>query len=132
MKKLIAIAMVSVSLGACTQLKNVVGQIENTKINGKSAYVAIQAFNAVERTTTNYLNLPGCNGAIALCRQSGAAAALEKPFNAGISARNSLRAFMKANPGTLADAGLYNTLTSATSALQGVLNAYGINSQGSK
>jgi len=51
---------------------------------------------------------------------------LSPPFNAGISARNDLRAWMKANPGSLADAGLYNTLVAATESLQKVMDIYNI------
>lgn len=128
-----ALAMLAFSLGGCaewnkleTTVVNAVGVLGSTKVNSKSAYVAINVFNAAERTVTSYLSLPPCIGAGTLCRVNGAAAALEGPFTAGIVARDNLRVFMKANPGTLADAGLYNTLTAATAGLQRVMDAYGV------
>lgn len=109
-----------------TSISNTVGVIAQTRVKSKSAYIAINVFNASERTATNYLNLPLCTGAGNLCRVNGAAEAIDLPFHAGIQARNDLRAFMKANKGTLADAGLYNTLVSATTALNNVMAIYGI------
>jgi hypothetical protein len=129
MRKLISIALLAASLGGCatvTKIENAVGVVAQTKVNSKSAYVAINVFNAAERSVTAYLRLPECNGAGTLCRANGAAAALDGPFSAGIQARNDLRAFMKAHPGTLADAGLYNTLTAATDSLQKVMAIYGV------
>lgn len=136
MKRIILALALSLSLAGCaglqkveTTLSNAVGVIGSTKINSKSVYVAINVFNAAERSVTAYLKLPPCTGAGTLCRVSGAAEALDAPFNAGIQARNDLRAFMKANKGTLADAGLYNTLVSATTSLQSVMTIYGIGSK---
>lgn len=135
-----AAALVALSLGGCsdtltkieTTVSNAVGVIGGAKINSKSAYVAINVFDAAERSVTAYLKLPACNGSIPLCRVHGAAQALDQPFNAGITARDSLRSFMKANPGTLADAGLYSTLTAATNSLEKVMAIYGIGTGGSK
>ena len=136
LKALFAVAMLSLSLGGCagwtkfeTTVSNAVGVLGSTKINSKTAYVAINSMNATERLVTAYLRLPQCNGSIPLCRAPGAAQALDGPFNAAISASNDLWSFMRANPGTLADAGLYNTLTSAAAALQNVMNIYGVGSK---
>lgn len=139
MKKL-AVALVSVValvLAGCAQtmqefqkfettVSNAVGVVASTKINSRTAYIAINTFNAAERSVTNYLNLPPCTGAGTLCRVSGAAEALDQPFNSGIVARNNMRAFMIANKGSLADAGLYNTLKAATASLQSIMAIYGI------
>ena len=133
MIRLLTIVLVALSLSGCaglqraeTTISNAVGVIASTKVNSKSAYVAINVFNAAERSVTAYLRLPLCNGSIPVCRVNGAAAALGPPFNAGIQARNDLRSFMRANKGTLADAGLYNTLVAATNSLQQVMAIYGI------
>lgn len=132
MRKLLAISLLALSLGGCagelakieTTFSNVVGVIGNAKINSKEAYIAINVFNGAERSVTAYLNLAQCGKMP--CRILGSASMLSPPFNAGISARNDLRAWMKANPGSLADAGLYNTLVAATDALQKVMAIYNI------
>lgn len=135
MRKIILAIMLSfslVALPACSTVQtidNAIGVVAQTKVKSKTAYVAINVFNAAERSVTNYLKLPLCTGVGNLCRVMGAAEALDAPFNSGIKARNDLRAFMKANPGTLADAGLYNTLVSATSSLQSIMAIYGIGSK---
>ena len=132
MKRLIIALTLSLALAGCAEtqkLENAIGVIASTKVNSKSAYIAINVFNAAERSVTAYLKLPPCTGAGNLCRISGAAEALDQPFNAGIKARNDLRSFMKANPGTLADAGLYNTLVAVTTSLQNVMSVYGIGSK---
>lgn len=125
-----------VALGGCadqvrefkTFATNVVDVVGGVKIKSTTAYVAINTFNVAEAAATNFLRLPPCPRQAPVCRPLGAAAALEGPFNAGIAARNELRAWMKANPGTLADAGLYDSLVQATTSLKKVMAAYGINS----
>lgn len=128
----IALAASLASLPACTTFQKIGQAIEvagDVKVKSKTAYIAINVFNAAERSATNYLKLPPCTGVGNLCRVKGAAEAIDASFNAGIKARNDLRAFMKANPGTLADAGLYNTLVAATESLQNIMNIYGIGSK---
>ena len=133
MRKLIICAIALLALTGCaeiqkaeTTISNAIGVIGSTKVNSKSAYIAINVFNAAERSATAYLKLPRCDGVLKVCRMNAAAAALGPSFNAGIQARNDLRAYMRANKGTLADAGLYNTLIAATTSLQNVMNIYGI------
>lgn len=139
MRKVLIAAAIALSLGGCadfsaklqkieTTVSNAVSVVASTKIDSDKVYIAINVFNAAERSVTAYLRLPPCGSGPKLCRAVGAADALEKPFLAGIQARNDLRAFMRANPGTLADAGAYNTLTAATEALQNVMNIYGLGS----
>jgi hypothetical protein len=137
-KLLLAVALAfAIPLGGCadlqkagTTISNVVGVIGATKIDSKTAYVAISAMNAAEKSVTSYLRLPLCNGTTPVCRFNGAAAALDAPFNAAIDARNDLRAWMKAHPGSLADAGLYNALKAATSTLQKVMDDFGVPATG--
>jgi hypothetical protein len=128
MKKLVLALTLALSLGGCAtfqKVENAVATVGGLKINNKTVYVAINTFNAAERSATNYLKLPLCNGTVTLCRANGAAEAIDQPFRAGIQARNDLRSYMRANKGTLADAGLYNTLVSATTSLQNIMNIYG-------
>jgi hypothetical protein len=133
LKKLFAIVLLTVGLAGCatfqkaeTTLSNAVGVIASTKVNSKTVYVAINVFNAAERSVTAYLRLPPCDGVLKVCRTIGAAEAIDQPFRAGIQARNDLRSYMRANKGTLADAGLYDTLVSATKSLQNIMNIYGV------
>jgi hypothetical protein len=140
MKKLLIAAVLActVTLGGCagemakiqTTVSNAIGVIGNARIDSKSTYIAINAFNAAEQAVTAYLRLPRCNGTTPVCRFNGAAAALEAPFRSAIHARNDLRAWMKAHPGSLADAGLYNALKAATSTLQKVMDDYGVRTSG--
>ncbi len=135
---LLAILLLGASLGGCagelakiqTTVSNAIGTVGGVRVKSKTAYVAINVFNAAEKSVTAYLNLPACNGAIAVCRIYGAADALDKPFSAAIAARNDLLAWLKANPGSLADAGLYKALVSATSSLQKIMAIYNIETTG--
>jgi hypothetical protein len=134
MRKILAISLLALALplGGCsdqllkmkTTFTNVVSAIGSVKVKSKDAYIAINVFNAAEKSVTSYLNLPQCGKMP--CRIIGSASALSPSFNAGIGARNDLRAWMDANPGTIADAGLYNTLKAATTALQKVMTTYNI------
>ena len=129
MKRIVIALALVLSLGGCAtfqKIDNAIGVIGQTKINSKSAYVAINVFNAAERSATAYLRLPPCEGVMKVCRAIGAAQAIDQPFRSGMQARNDLRAYMRANKGTLADAGLYNTLIAATNSLQNVMSIYGV------
>jgi hypothetical protein len=136
MRKLALALVLSLAVGGCAGItkqiqtvENAVGVVAKVKVKSKTAYIAINVFNAAERSATNYLRLPPCTGAGNLCRAAGAAEAIDAPFNAGIKARDDLRAFMRANPGTLADAGLYDSLVAATTSLQNIMAIYGIGSK---
>lgn len=134
MKRILAAVMLGTTLvlGGCatggiiTTVENAVGTVAGVKVKSKTAYVAISAFNGAESLVTAYLNLPQCGTGPKVCRAIGAAQALDQPFNAGIIARNNLRSYMRQNPGTLADAGLYDSLVAATSGLKQIMAVYGI------
>ena len=130
-----ALLVVAGPLGGCAKewqetkdfVSNAADVVGGVKIKSKTAYVAINVFNAVEASVTVALRQPLCPKQQPLCRPLGFAAAVEQPFETGIAARNAMREWMKANPGTVADAGLYNSLVAATAAMKKVMAAYNIN-----
>ena len=127
MRKFIAVALLAVSLSGCATFQNAYNAATGSSVPGNLVIVAVNSFDAVEATATNYLRLPKCiAGGTPFCRSVTATAKLVPAIRAGRVARNNLEAFMQANPGALGPAGLYNALISATTTLQGVVNTYNV------
>ena len=127
MRKLALVLCVSVSLGGCAGLQNAYDITTGASVSPKAVYVAVNAFNAVEATATNYLRLKKCTAEAApICRSPAATIRIVPAIRSGRVARNNLRQFQKDNPGKLGPMGLYNALTSATSTVQGVIQQYSI------
>lgn len=127
MRKLALALCLTVGLGGCAGLQNVYDTATGASVSPKVVYVAMNSFDAVEATATNYLRLKKCTAvAMPLCRSPAATARIIPAVRSGRVARNNLKQFLKDNPGKLGPTGLYNVLTAATSTLQGVIQQYSI------
>ena len=91
----------------------------------KAVAVAISSFDAIKITATNYTRLPRCNGTNGpICRDPALRVKIKQAVAAGTVARNNLKAFLRQNPKSLADAGLYNSLLAAKQTLTDATAAY--------
>ena len=91
----------------------------------KAVAVAISSFDAIKITATNYTRLPRCNGTNGpICRDPALRVKIKQAVAAGTVARNNLKAFLRQNPKSFADAGLYNTLLAAKQTLTDATAAY--------
>lgn len=61
MKKLLLIGLLM--LGGCAQLTTAYDTLTGVNVTPKQVYIVANAFNAVQGTATQYLNLPLCTGA---------------------------------------------------------------------
>lgn len=126
MKKLLVIGLLF-ALSACTNLQNALSTVEGTSVSPSAVYVAVNAFDAVEATATNYLRLPRCSGSASYaCRDPGATRRIIPAVRSGRVARTNLEQFYKDNPGALGPVGLYNALVTATNTLQSVVTRYNV------
>jgi hypothetical protein len=122
-------ACAALSLGACSTLQNITGIVTGTTVTPEQAYIAANAFDAVEATATTYLNLPPCaTGGPTICRTASAVNAIVPAIRSGRIARNNLEAAVNASGGAPVPATLYQVLQGATSTLQGIIVQYGIKS----
>lgn len=135
MKRSLVFALVALSLGGCATassdwnaVTNAVGTVINGSVPRKTVYLAANEYDALEVAATSYLNFcrtsPGA-AASQICAP-GAIAQLIPAVRAGRIARNNLLGFLKANPGKLGPAGLFNALQTAASTLQSIIAAYNI------
>lgn len=132
MKKILpALALVTL-LSGCAALQNLTNDVKTayqvvttSAVTPTQADVAINVFDGVKKTTTNYLRLPIC-GKLP-CRQSAATIPIKKAISAGTLARNDIKAFLRANPGANLNIQSVSDLQNATSALQAIIKAYNIN-----
>jgi hypothetical protein len=131
--RLAAIVALAISIGACAQLKSFESSVENAvsvatsaAVTPKDAYVAINVYDGVEATATNYNRWPRCTGVNSPCRDPAVRAQIKKIVLAGRVARNQLKAYLRANPGESVSIGSFADLRAATSALQDVINTYKI------
>lgn len=116
----IALATAVLCLGGCAELQKVEGAFQAATSNivtPQAVVIAINAFDAVEATATNYVRLPRCP-TTAVCRSPSTSAAVITWIKAGRADRNQLRAALQAAPGanvSLVD--VYNDLTNTTQQL---------------
>lgn len=92
------------------------------------AYIAINAYDGVEATATNYLGWPRCTGSNGpLCRDPAVRMQIKKIILAGRVARNDVKAYLRANPGKALAIQSFDDMQAATSALRDIITAYKIN-----
>ncbi len=113
-------------VGGCANIQNAYDTLTGVTVSPTAVYVAVNAFDAVEASATNYLRLPRCKttGPAVVCRSPAATAAIIPAVRSGRVARNNLRQFLKDHPGQLGPKGLYDALTGTTATLQSVLGTY--------
>jgi hypothetical protein len=132
MKKLALLAsatLLSVGLSGCVtdNVVNAWDAATGASVPASSVVVAVNTFDALEATATNYLSLPRCTGKNGpVCRSPSATAQIIPAVRSGRVARNNLEQFLKQNPGKLGPSGLYNALQGAVTTLQGVMAQYNI------
>lgn len=127
MKRILVIALVSLSLGGCASLQKTWGIVTGATVSPQAVIVASNAFDALEGTATNYLTFCRANRAQPACVNYVAARkAILPAVRSGRVARISLEQFLAANPGQLGPSGLYNALIAAVNTLQGAAQQYAI------
>ncbi len=119
----------AVSLGGCAavqKLENSFAVLSSASVSPQAVVVAVNSFDAVQATATNYLRLPKCTGTNGpICRDPAISVKVIQAVKAGRTARNNLEAFMTAHPGQLGDAGLYDALQASLSTLESIVSQYG-------
>lgn len=132
MKKIVLLAgalALAFSAAGCAPLSTVWDAATGATVPTTGVIVAVNTFDALEATATNYLSLPKCvTGGSSLCRDPGATAKIIPAVRAGRVARTNLESFLQANPGQLGPSGLYNALQASVTTLQGILTQYGVKS----
>lgn len=131
MKRIILIAALSLSLGGCadTKLGSFIETIQSAAtgtVSPAAIYIARNAFDAVEVSATNYLDLKRCPTAAPFCRDPAATALLIPAIRSGRDARNAATLFLKQHPNQLGTQGLYDALTSSTDTIKGILSRYNV------
>lgn len=133
MKKLLAIALLALSLGGCASLNTFKDKVETAwsvvtqaSVSPQAVIIAANAFDGLEATATNYLTLTRCNGTKAICRDPGATKKLIPVIRSGRTARDKLIQFLDEHPGQLGDKGLYDALNAAIDGIKAVVVQYNI------
>lgn len=130
MKKFLIIAL-ALGLGGCqgTRFGDFIASVESAAtgtVSPASIYLARNAFDAVEVSATNYLNLKKCPVQAPFCRDPGATAKLVPAIRAGRVARNNASQFLIDHPNQLGAQGLYDALLSSTETIKQILAQYKI------
>lgn len=126
LRTVVLAAALSVPLASCASLNRFIEQATQVEVSPTAVYVAVNTFNAMQITATNYLRLRRCDGSTPVCRSPAATAVIIPAVRSGRIARNNLRAFMERNPGKLGAQGSYDALQSSISTLRGVFQTYRI------
>lgn len=108
----------AVTLGSCTALKTIAG----VTVSQKNIAIAVQAFDAVEVSATQYLRLRNCadgeSTIRAACRQPSVVPTLVKDVRAGRAARDSLWTASKGSPAGVGITAAYDAVVAATAAVK--------------
>ena len=135
MKRIIPILLLALSLGACAQFQafeadvKTAFQVANSAaVTPQQAYIAINVYDGVEATATNYIGWPKCTGTNGpACRDPVVRAQIKKVVLSGRVARNDVKAYLRANPGANLNIQSFADLQAATTELKSIINAYRIN-----
>jgi hypothetical protein len=123
----IAVAMaLALSFAGCAQLSSIttaVSTVSQAQVPAKQIYIAVNAFDAVKITATNYIR--ACVNYNPLCVSRDAVTDIRTAIAKGTPARNSLKQFLRDHPGQFGDSGVYDALTSATATLTAIINQEG-------
>ncbi len=125
MRKLIPILALALALSGCAgiqKLETAFQTVTGKVVTPQAVYIAINGFDAIEATATNYIRLPRCGTGPAVCRDPAITAKVKAFVIAGRTDRNQLKAALRANPGanvSLLD--VYNDLGNTTAALTSAL-----------
>ncbi len=115
-----ALALAFLSLPGCATLQKIESAISiaaGPNVTPQQVYIAINAFDGIEATATNYLKLPRCPQAVA-CRDPATSAKVITWVRAGRADRNQLKAGLRAAPGqNISLVAVYNDLAGLTGQL---------------
>lgn len=127
----VALVLLSTTLGSCASLntiKQTWDAAKNVVVNKNGVVIAVQTFNAAERTATVYLNQKKCprNVQRPTCRSPAITEAIATAITEGQRARDGLLDFAEGHPGAIGDQGLYDALRGSIGTLKSFFAAYKI------
>jgi len=122
MRKIAIIAILTLALGGCANLKHDWDVLTSVQVTPQAVSIAGNTFDALEATATNYLRLAKCTGSNGpICRDPAASKKIITAVRSSRVARNNLEQFFADHPGQLGPQGLYDAFQSAINTLQGIL-----------
>jgi hypothetical protein len=127
MRKLLLIGALALGLAGCANIQNAYETITGARVSPQSVYVAMNVFDGLERTATNYLVLCHKSPSNPVCAKK-AEVDIAASVRAGRIARNNLKAFMVNHPDALGAGGLYDAFKAASDTLQQAIQQYGVQS----
>lgn len=120
-------------LGGCAQLeamRDAIHAAVAAKVSQKEAYLAADAFDVIEITSSNYLRLKICTSSSGpICREPALTPRIEAALLSGRDSRNKVKAYLRLHQNDGADAPIaatddLNVMTAATETLKALLGAY--------
>lgn len=131
MKRLFAALAITLVLGGCagTRVGDFIETVKSAAtgtISPEAIYIAANTFDAAEVSATNYLRLKRCPQNAPFCRDPKVTKQLVPLIRSGRVARNNAIQWVKDHPNQLAEASLYDKLTSVTSTIQDMMRQYNL------
>ena len=124
MRKIILALGLALALSGCTLFQDL-QKLGSVTVNPTAVTIAVNVFDGVEATATNYLRLPRCatDGPVA-CRDPNASRQIITAIRSGRVARNNLEQFLAGHQTALGSQGAYDAIQAATNTLQAILGQY--------
>lgn len=130
MKKILLPILLAFCLTGCAELQkldNAFSVATAATLSPRAVFIARNSFDAIEASTTNYLNLTRCDKTTSkVCRDKAVTAILIPALENARTARNNLKTFQKNHPGQLGTQGLYDALQLSLTTLTGIMSTYNI------
>lgn len=124
MKKVLLALSFLLVLGGCARVSEALSAATTVTVPDKSVYVAVNTFDALKVTATNYLSLPKCGKFP--CYSMEAKAKIVPAVRAGTIARNNIERFRREHPGELGLKGDYDALTGSVDTLKAIYALYNV------
>lgn len=131
MKRVLAVILISLTLTGCagTRIGDFVQTVKSaviatSNITPQHIYIAANAFDIVEVSATNYLQLVRCPKNAPFCRSPSVTKQLIPLIRSGRIARNDAVSWAQANPNGFAEQSLYDKLTGITSTIKNMMQQY--------
>lgn len=129
MKRILIVGLVALlPFGGCAEiqrLESAVSTLTSGSVSPQAVVIAVNSFDAVEASATNYLRLQKCNGANGpVCRDPAVTVKVVLAIRQGRVARDNLLLFSKTHPGQLGSQGLYDAVQTAIATIDSILSTH--------
>ena len=124
---IIASLALAPAVQGCARMQAAYEAATQATVSPQAVVIAVNSFNVLEATATNYLRLRRCSPTTTqVCRNPEATRAIIPAVRAGRVARDNLIRFVREHPGQLGAGGLIDALETVSGTITAIYDRYGV------